>query len=92
MTLGNKKAQRRNHRRNNKGVPKQPEEYRLIDGNWSNQPFVYCTYHKGYMTRNQTIRHHCLNKKCPHYHTFEQWKNRPPYKLPEYKFPSDIGD
>ena len=71
MTLGNKRQQRRNHRHNNRGVPRRDELYRTIDGNETYQPFAYCWYHSGYLTRNQSLRHRCNERKCSRFEPFE---------------------
>lgn len=61
---GNRKAQRKRHRRNNKFVPKQEFEYLLIDGNYSYQPYKYCKYYRAYLTKNLYLRHDCKNRHC----------------------------
>ena len=71
MTRGNKRQQQRNRRRNNRGVPKLDQTFILIDGNPTYQPFGYCWYHQGYLTRNQAIRHRCLDKHCKRFETFK---------------------
>ena len=61
---GNRRAQQRRRRTNNRSVPRQPFEYKLIDGNFSNQPYKFCVYHDGYLTRNQYLLHKCNKRKC----------------------------
>jgi len=73
---GDRKAQRRRRKKYNRGIPKQQEEYRLIDNNYSPQPYVYCCYYKGYMTKNQTMRHGCAARKCEQLKTLEWAKER----------------
>lgn len=90
MKRGNVKAQRRRHRENNKGVARLDGYYLTIDGNPTYQPFAYCKYYQGYLTRNQSILHKCTKRKCRSYETFEQHlksledmriKNLPDYPL-----------
>ena len=73
---GNTKAQRKRRKINNRGIPKQDKDYRLVDGNYSNQPYAYCCYHKGYMTKNQTTLHKCNKKNCEQLKTLEWAKER----------------
>ena len=61
---GNRREQRRRRKKNNKGVKKQQDEFLLIDGNYSNVPYKYCCYYKGYITKNLSKRHNCENKNC----------------------------
>lgn len=85
----NQKQSRRRNKVNNRGVPKQDFEYELVDGNWSDRPVAYCTYYKGYLTKNQAMRHNCIDKKCPHYHIIGSKKTPMMGELPEYKFPDN---
>lgn len=73
---GDRKAQQYRRRKYNRDVPRQPEEYRLIDNNYSTQPYAYCCHYKGYMTKNQTKRHGCKARKCEQLKTLEWAKER----------------
>ena len=73
---GDRNAQQRRRRKNNRTVLVQDEDYRLIDNNYSPQPFAYCCYYASYMTRNQTILHKCNERACPNCKTFEWAKKR----------------
>lgn len=73
---GDRNAQRRRRRKNNRTVPVQDEDYKLIDNNYSPQPFAYCCYYASYMTRNQTILHRCKERECQNCKTFEWAKKR----------------
>ncbi len=68
---GDRHAQQRRRRKNNKDVPVQDKEYKLIDGNYSPQPYAYCCHYKAYMTRNQTKLHECKKRQCEQLKTFE---------------------
>ena len=76
MTQGNKRLQQHNRRKNNRRVPRQDELYRTIDGNKTYQPYGYCWYHRGYLTRNQAIRHSCHKKCCKRFQKFEDYQAR----------------
>lgn len=73
---GDRKAQRKRHKYNNKGVPALDEEYLLIDGNYSNRPYMYCCYYQGYLTKNLTIRHDCESKECHRLKSLEWASNK----------------
>lgn len=68
---GNRRNQKKRRRKNNKDVEKQQYEYKLIDNNYSCQPYGYCNYHKGYLTKNQCLLHNCENKKCNNFEKFK---------------------
>jgi hypothetical protein len=69
---GNRKLQRKRHRRNNHGIKRQDSLYELIDGNMSYFPYAYCRYHKGYLTKNMVILHKCGEKRCNKYIAFKE--------------------
>ena len=71
---GNKALQQRNRRRNNRRVPKRSETYKLIDGNESYQPYAYCWYYHGYLTKNQAVRHSCRKRNCKRFQFFEAYQ------------------
>ena len=71
---GDRKAQRKRHRDNNKGVPILEDEYLLIDNNYSNRPYKYCSYYKAYLTKNLVIRHKCEKRECCNLKSLE-WAN-----------------
>lgn len=73
---GNRAEQQRNRRKNNRGVEKQEEMYRMIDGNYTFYPYTYCCHYKGYMTKNMYERHSCGNRNCCHLKTFEEMKGK----------------
>lgn len=72
---GNRHAQQRRRRKNNRPVQSQLEEYLLIDGNYSNKPYKYCKYYKGFLTRNLMIRHNCVENGCSNLINFEEALN-----------------
>lgn len=68
---GNRKAQRKRYKNNNKGVPKRDEAYLGIDGNYTYRPYKYCCYHKAFLTKNMAMRHNCDNRNCQNLKTLE---------------------
>lgn len=40
------------------------EFFETIDGNFTNYPYAYCTYHDGWLTPNLTMTHNCVDKDC----------------------------
>lgn len=70
---GDRHAQQRRRRKNNKDTPVLEHEYFLIDGNYSRQPAAYCCYHKGFLTNNQIQLHKCTKRHCDKLKSLE-WK------------------
>ncbi len=64
MTKKKKNLQHYRRRKNNEDIPVQPFYYPTIDGNYSNRPYLYCTYHEGYLTKSLSLVHHCEEKHC----------------------------
>lgn len=61
---GNRRLQQVRRRKNNKDIPVRDEEYELIDGNKSRQPYAYCACHQAYLTANMAKCHGCKRKQC----------------------------
>lgn len=62
---GDRSAQKRRRRRNNKHVEYQDNLYMMIDGNFTHFPVAYCSHYHGYVTQNMLMRHECDNRNCP---------------------------
>ena len=71
---GNIKAQRHRRRHNNKDVKRYDQPFDLIDDNITYQPYGYCRYYRGYLTRNMSILHKCEEKKCQNFELFDEDK------------------
>ena len=71
MAQGSRSEKQRRRRKVNSVVPKQAQLYPLIDGNQSYQPYGYCIYHQGYLTKNQALLHRCRKRRCRRFYTFE---------------------
>ena len=61
---GNVKAQRKRRKEMKKNVPRAPDEYLLIDGNWSHYPYGYCRRKGAYLTQGLVNTHRCDKRKC----------------------------
>lgn len=64
-------AQQKRRRLNNRDVPRQTEDYQLITGDFSRQPYAYCCRYRGYLTKNMADLHKCNCRKCQHYKPLE---------------------
>lgn len=62
---GDRSAQKRRRRNNNKHVEYQDNLYLMIDGNFTHVPVAYCSHYKGYVTQNMLMRHECDKRNCP---------------------------
>lgn len=62
---GDRSAQKRRRRNNNKHVEYQDNLYMMIDGNFTHFPVAYCSHYKGYVTQNMLMRHECDTRNCP---------------------------
>ena len=69
--MASDKESQKRRRRNNKGVPKLKDYFFLIDGNYSNQPYAFCTHYRGFLTKNQSIRHSCEERNCKNLKSLE---------------------
>lgn len=63
MGKGNVKKQRKNHKAN-KHTVRQIKPYEMIDGNLTYQPYAYCTYYNGWLTKAMANRHRCEKRHC----------------------------
>ena len=61
---GNVKAQRKRRKQMKKNTPRSPDEFLLIDGNWSHYPVGYCCRKQGYLTAGLINTHRCNKRKC----------------------------
>ena len=62
---GDRKGQRKRRKERMKhSVPKTKEMYYCIDGNMTNHPVAYCTYHHGVLTEGLMCVHRCKERKC----------------------------
>lgn len=64
---GNVKEQRKRRKRMKKAVARSPDEFLLIDGNWSHYPYAYCKRKDGYLTLGLVQLHHCDTRQCEQY-------------------------
>jgi len=71
---GNIKAQRQRHKINNEGVARLDKYYLTVDGNPTCRPYAYCTHYQAYLTKNQSILHKCVKRKCKNYNFLEENK------------------
>lgn len=63
---GDRIGQKRRYRRRIKhGIPKTQKLYFTIDGNFTNHPLAYCTYHHGVVTQGLMDTHKCVERLCP---------------------------
>lgn len=61
---GNKKAQRKRRKKRMRIQTRAPDEYLLIDGNWSYYPYAYCTRKGAYLTLGLAELHKCEKRNC----------------------------
>ena len=61
---GNVKAQRKRRKKMIRQVARLPDEYLLIDGNWSHYPVAYCKRKDAYITQGLINTHRCDKRKC----------------------------
>lgn len=61
---GNRKEQRKRYKKMIKSTPRAPDEYLLIDGNWSHYACYYCRRKQGYLTKGLVNTHKCKQRKC----------------------------
>lgn len=61
---GNVKEQRKRRRKNVKAVPRSPDLWELIDGNWSHYPYGYCSRKCAYLTKGLCDTHRCQQRNC----------------------------
>lgn len=61
---GNVKAQKNRYKKMIKQVPRAPDEYELIDGNYSHYPYGYCTRYGAYLTMGLSNTHRCEQRQC----------------------------
>lgn len=61
---GNVVEQRRRHIINNIGVKYQPEQYIMIDNNYTHYPYAFCARYQGFLTRNMSLVHNCEGSHC----------------------------
>lgn len=76
MKTGDVKGQRKRHRKNNKHVPRVKHAVYTVDYNPTFQPYMFCAYYQGYLTRNQYLRHKCEKRGCTWLKDLEWAKER----------------
>lgn len=63
---GDRQGQNKRRKINHK-VRLLDEPHEMIDGNFTRRPVAYCTFYKGYLTKNMSDRHKCECRNCPRY-------------------------
>lgn len=64
MTTGNVKAQRKRRKKMQKQVQRAPNDYLLIDGNYSFYPYAFCKRKGAYLTMGLANTHKCVEREC----------------------------
>lgn len=67
MRKGKIQDQRKRYKKMKKEVARAPDEYLLIDGNWSHYPYAYCSRKHAYLTKGLCSTHHCEERNCNRY-------------------------
>lgn len=61
---GNKKEQRKRRKKMYREMARSPDEFLLIDGNWSHFPYAYCKRKDAYLTLGLADTHRCKQRQC----------------------------
>lgn len=69
---GDRPAQKKRRRQNNKNTERRNDTYQMIDGNFTHYPVAYCFHYNGYMTNNMVQRHGCPTRNCCRYKTMQE--------------------
>ena len=75
MTQGNVKAQRKRRKAMMKSVARAPNDYILIDGNYSFYPYGYCKRKNAYLTMGLANTHHCQKRNCEQFERIIKYEN-----------------